>query len=327
VPDYGLMQGLAEGLKSGLDSYNSAKRYNEDKAQKDKLYNLQLLKAGYQDTPSGLVPRQDKSAYGETLRGAAVQNYKLANPNATDQDLEKAIPHGLLPEQYEKFGSMVKPALTYQGQATRAKSYEDIGHERNKIAGAGLDLRQSNQALSFGKGVQKDPIILAAEQQNNSIQKGLTTLESGKLTPQAWHEVQIDLANVISNGKSAAQGTIARTAADTLESKKAEIEQYISSHPQDVGSPEMKAYVGQRFRDIQKVNQQIRSGRTKELTDTSAAAAPNNKYMSSVNQGLMQQNPPPAAPQMSPEDQQAVQWAQGNPKDPRAQQILKMHGM
>lgn len=36
-------------------------------------------------------------------------------------------------------------------------------------------------------------------------------------------------------------------------------------------------------------------------------------------------NTPP--PQLSPQDQQAVDWAKGNPNDPRAQRILKLHGM
>ncbi len=45
------------------------------------------------------------------------------------------------------------------------------------------------------------------------------------------------------------------------------------------------------------------------------------------------QQPQAAAPaqglvgKTSPEDLAAIQWAQSNPKDPRAAQILKLHGM
>lgn len=337
MPDYGLMQGLAEGLKSGLDSYNSAKKYNDDKAQKDKLYNLQLLKAGYEEDPSkqgGLVPSKDNTAYGETIRGAALQNYKLANPNATDEDVEKALPHGLLPEQYKEFGNMVKPALTYQGQNARAKSYSDVGHERNQMTGKGLALRENNSANAINKQVYGDPVVKATDMQQNSISKGMQQLDSKDkpITNQMLNEIQADYANALTGGRQAAQGTIHDQQMQTMQAKAANLKQYITGAPEQAATPEQIKYFKTAFNELRSLNQQIRESRVNSLTAGSEAAYGNqgsfgkvigNLKQNANGQGLI----PQSTPQVSPEDQQAIDWAQGNPKDPRAQQILKMHGM
>ncbi len=359
MADLGLMGGLAAGLQAGLSSYQQAKKYNDeeqhkkaDEVMKAKLYKIQMAQAGYQENPddpngglmvtpqhqqeldlskakttSALSGLQPNSPYAETIRGAAVRQAKLTNPNLTDDQLEQQIPHGLMADQYEKLAGIMKPEIAgyygMQGKQAFANAYKDVGTQRNQIASGNLDLRKSNQAMQFGKGVNNDKIVLASDQQNNAIQKGVNALNSGTVTPQLWHEIQIDLANAISGGRTAAQGTIHNVTADTMATKAAQMEQYVTSHPEDIGSPQMKQYVKDRLMELQKLNQKIKQDRVKELGQTAGQAAPNNQYVSSVIGGLNSS----AAPQMAPEDKQAIEWAQGNPKDPRAQKILKAHGM
>jgi len=333
--DTGLMQGLAEGLHQGLDSYNQAKKYNEEKSMKDRLYKLQLLKAGVQEDPTGgLIPRQGSAQLGEAMRGAAVQNYKMANPNATDQDLESAVPHGLMPEQYKQIGDMVKPALTYQGQNARAKSYSDIGHERNQIAGASLGLREKNSANAINKQVVSDPVVKATDMQQNSISKGIQQLESKDkpITNQMLNEIQADYANALTGGRQAAQGTIHDQQMQTLQAKTANLKQYITGAPEQAATPQQIAYFKTAFNELRGLNKQIRESSVNSLTGGAQAAYGDkgafgnvigNLKQNASGQGLI----PQAAPQVSPEDQQAIDWAKANAKDPRAQQILKMHGM
>ncbi len=292
--DSGLMAGLGAGLTQGLNSYQAAKQYNDQKEQTKKLYNLQLLKSGVQEDPSapgGLIPRQSNTQLGEAMRGAAVQNYKLANPNATDQELETAIPHGLMPDQYKQIGDMVKPALTYQGQNARASAFSDVGHERNKIAAGGLNLRQENSANAINKQVVGDPVVKATDMQQNSITKGIQQLNSKDkpITNQMLNEIQADYANALTGGRQAAQGTIHDQQMQTLQAKAANLKQYITGAPTEAATPEQVKYFKTAFNELRGLNQQIRQSRVQTLTGGAQAAYGNQgafgNVIGNLNQG------------------------------------------
>lgn len=50
--DYGLLSGLAEGIKSGVQSYQETKRYKDDQDQKAKQAKMGLLTQGYEEDPA-----------------------------------------------------------------------------------------------------------------------------------------------------------------------------------------------------------------------------------------------------------------------------------
>ncbi len=66
-------------------------------------------------------------------------------------------------------------------------------------------------------------------------------------------------------------------------------------------------------RPVNALRQRMGEGNFKNLQDT---------YLNRFNQPSNA-----STPQLSTQDQQAIQWAKSNPKDPRAAQILQMHGM
>ncbi len=313
--DTGLMSGLAAGLQQGLDSYNQAKRYNEQKAQQDKLYKLQLLKAGVQEDESGgLIPRQGNAAYGESMRGVAINNYKLANPNASEEEINQKIPPNLLPEQYEKIGSGFKPALTFQGQNARAQSYEHVGQRRNDIAEKGLNLRENNSANAINKQVVGNPLVKAIDSQLFSLSKGENQLNSKDkpITNQLLNEIQADYANSLTGGRQAAQGTIHDQQMQTMQAKAANLKQYITGEPTQAASPQQIAYFKQAFKELRSLNQQTRESAVNALTGGAEAAYGNQgsfgrvigNLKSGAKQGLLPQEDSSQDPKISQYAQQ-----------------------
>ncbi len=287
------MQGLAEGLKEGLSSYQAAKKGNEDEIQKKKLYQLQLLKAGVQEdpnNPSGLIPRQDDSVFTGALRKSTLEAYKQAYPGKTDEEYNSAVPEHLMGSQYKEIGGSIKPVITLQGQGKRADSFEKIGHERNQIAAGSLGLRQKTTANAINKQVMGDPVVKATDMQQNSIAKGEQQLNSKDkpITIQMLNEIQNDYANAITGGRQAAQGTIHDQQMQTLAAKAANLKQYITGSPEQAATPEQIKYFKTAFNELKGLNQQIRQSRVKSLTGGAEAAYGNQGVFGNVIGNLNQ---------------------------------------
>ncbi len=336
--DSGLMQGLAEGLKAGMSSYQEAKKYNEAEEDKKttartnkKLYQLQLLKAGVQEDPNnpeGLIPRQDNTAFTNALRNSTLSAYKQAYPNLKDDEYNAAVPPGLMSNQYKELGGSIKPVITLQGQADRAKSYADIGHERNNIARAGLGLRERNSANAINKQFAGDPIVKAVDMQQNSILKGEQQLNSKDkpITNQMLNEIQNDYANAITGGRQAAQGTIHDQQMQTAQARLANLKQYVTGAPEQAATPEQIKYFKTAFNELKGLNQQIRKSRIDTLSEGSDAAYGNEGPFGRVigtqrknanGQGLIAAPAPQSGPKIGDVEDGHV-FLGGNPADPKS---------
>ncbi len=330
MPDYGLMQGLAQGLQAGLDTYTLAKKYNDQKDQQQKQYNLELFKAKAKvdpSNPNGLIPRESDAQLGPALRSAAMQNVRMASPGLSEEEYQQRVPPNLPPEQYKQLGDMYKPSITYQGQNARAKSYSDIGHERNQIAASGLDLRSRNSANAINKQVVGDPVVKATDMQQNSISKGIQQLESKDkpITNQMLNEIQADYANALTGGRQAAQGTIHDQQMQTLQAKAANLKQYITGAPEQAATPQQIQYFKTAFNELRGLNKQIRESRVNSLTSGAQAAYGDKGAFGNVignlkqnanGQGLL---PPPTqqGPKAGDVEDGHV-FLGGNPADPKS---------
>ncbi len=196
-----------------------------------------------------------------------------------------------------------------------------------------LGVSLGNQAVHAADTFDKDSNLQKLTQQQQQIQRGKHTLDSVSiLTPQMFNEIQMDIANAISGGKSAAVSTQNKVEFSTLETEFQGLKQRLTNKPQDIQSPEIKKYIGEvldRLNDAYSNNmygraQQLAKGRSKAYGSNPAALEVMNEkvgsYKPAEHKGLLKEA-------VDPKDQAAIQWAQDNPDDPRSAQILKLHGM
>lgn len=113
MADYGLLSGLAEGIKSGVQSYQDTKRYNDEKTRRDRQDQLQQ-----QAFQSGLIGKDQElnpdsgqiqlSEFGKQKQAAEASNYDPNSAkaqflrNSAEQFGAKNLPQGLLPTDYDK---------------------------------------------------------------------------------------------------------------------------------------------------------------------------------------------------------------------------------
>lgn len=358
MPDYGLLGGLGQGLQAGFQAYMGERKHQEEtrsnalaKALQAKLGGVQLNAAGtgYDDTPEkaeqgrvGLLKTtaegqeyDPKSPHAGLLRNIAIQQIKSAHPDYSDEQVSKIVPEGLSASQYKEAAGLLKPELSgyynMQGRKYQADTSRENARERNEIARGGLDLRSKNAANSINKEVMHDKVVQATDMQNNSIAKGLQQLNSKDkpITLQMLNEIQNDYANAITGGRQAAQGTIHDQQMQTLEGKAANLKQYITGNPAQAATPQQIAYFKTAFKELQGLNQGIRKQRVQTLTQGAQNAYGDQGAFGNVISNLNQNaGGESLAPQeITPEDQQAIAWAKANPKNPKALQILKLHGM
>jgi len=95
MSDLGLLAGLAGGLQEGVKSYQTERRYQEEKAKEEetknaqrKLLAFQMLKEGYEETPEGttLTPmgRRRQELENEKLESEAAKNRASARYGGVD---------------------------------------------------------------------------------------------------------------------------------------------------------------------------------------------------------------------------------------------------
>lgn len=350
--DWGMMGGIGEGLQAGVESYMKMRTIQEDKRQRDlnqalqaKLAGVQLNKAGtgWDDTAEGKEKSRigmlklgseaqeydPNNAHAGLLRNIAIQQVKTAHPDYGEDRVNELVPQGLSAAQYKEAAGLLKPELGGYYGLQGKQAIADAMKGRTEVARGGLDLRRGQMAQGINKQVNSDKVVQSTDQQQAAIAKGLDRLSSSQpMTPQMFNEVQMDLANAITGGRVAAQGTIHRVEMENMASKIAQIQQKLSSSPTDINAPEMKKYLQQTFGELKNLNQRIREKRVKTLTQQASQAfgseGPFGSVIENLNQGATGEeqivNP------MSPQDEAAISWAKANPKDPRAAQILQMHG-
>ncbi len=296
MADYGMMGGIGEGLQSFMQTYmqqrnaqNKSRQDTLDQALKAKLAGVKMNSSGdaWEYTPEKekeielgkLKSSSEMQKYDPTnphagfLRNIAIQQIKSSHPEYSDEQVSGLVPEGLSADQYKEATGLLKPELSGYYSMKGREAMANVYGERNKIQREGLNLRQGQVAEGINKKVMNDKIVSAADSQQAAINKGLDRLNSGQaMTPQMFNEVQIDLANAITGGRTAAQGTIHRVEMDNMASKIAEIQQKLSSSPTDINAPAMKKYLKDTFTELRNLNKSIRQKRVKALTNQSAQA-------------------------------------------------------
>lgn len=359
MADYGLLAGLAEGIKSGVQSYQDTKKYNDEqeRRKKDEARQAQQFQLGLLDknaevdpatgelkrnslaqaeydrqtqalTPGSEFSKKKAQATRDLVSSVDPKYAKFITDDMSAKDIEENTKEGLL-------GKIIQGEFGARGrEATSSR----VG-ERNQILREGLDLRRENQASHVADLFDKDKIIQDSTQQKNRIQNGRHTLESAKtLTPQMLDEIQADINAAISKGGSNAASLEHKRTFNSLGIEATRLKQRLTDKPEDINNPEIKQYLTDIMNRLEGAYDLNMSERAKSLSAgrgfsskraQDALEGKKGLYIKDDKaQGLLSQ-PQSAA---HPEDSKAVAWAKQNMKssDPKtrgmAQQILSTNG-
>lgn len=292
MADYGLMQGLAEGIKSGLDSYQSARKYNDEKTMKDKLYNLQLLQSGYkqgvnENGESGLIPTPQKTAelnlnklkqqseteeltpdtpqanaLGGLLREQLVKTHKGYKP---EQINALITPHQSAKAYKEQLG-LIKPEISMQSAfdaaAMRAGPLGDMANTRKDA--------QTEKAVNDVVNDKQLANHIQRISGANRIQSQMEAAAQGKFvdTKQLLGDINAEYTNLLTGSSNPAaskqEQTSYRTAAEGLSG----MLQQLSANPQSINSPGIMKQLAAQVEDLKGNYQDALEIRGKSLKRT-----------------------------------------------------------
>lgn len=334
MPDYGLINGIGQGLQTAFKTYINERNRHDSLRQQNLANALKLREEGVQiksGTEQSLNPELESSGgneqYSGLLRNVARDQLKTVHPDYNDEQLDQMIPQGLSAAQYEKAAGLLKPSIgafaTLEGRKVMANAMQG----RNQIMSGNLDLNRAKAASGISDKVNKDKVVQATDLQQAAIAKGLDRLNSNQpMTPQMLNEVQMDLANAITGGRVAAQGTVHRVEMQNMAQKMANLQQYLSSNPTDVNSPGIKKYLKQTFDELNQLNQKIREKRVKNLTGQAKQAYGTQGPFGGVISDL-EQNANGENQIVSPEQQfspDVLQYAKAHNISPEQAQAIKL---
>jgi hypothetical protein len=139
--------------------------------------------------------------------------------------------------------------------------------ESRKLREKALGYNEDSKAEKAVSAIHKDPIVVKGQQQINAVERGIHTLSSGvKITPSLLSEIQMDIANALSGGGVAAQGTIHRTEFSSLQQDYTRLKERLTNQPQDVNSPELKSQLMNVMSRLKNAYQQSVGERAKSLS-------------------------------------------------------------
>lgn len=228
--DWGLLGGLAEGIKSGFESYRKEKQDIMDRAMKRRLEQLQLAKEGYQISPTDeslieMTPEaQQKKKYetglydptSEASKNARLQARGLLKA-AGAPDVESIIPEGATAKDILGESSLYGKAITGIYGMKGREMATDRFQRGYDIKEQSLALRRGEMASKAGQAVEHDPIVMQAKKTNNSLDRALSMMKGNvPITAKNFAILQQDMINAMAPGGAATEGKVNREMVETL---------------------------------------------------------------------------------------------------------------
>lgn len=362
---YGLLGGLAQGVKEGLGTYQQFRQMNrQDAIDEENKKNKALLVA--------LQQKQLQAQIAEKgLQENPTGGYGLTPQEQEKRDLERTEKLGGL------MGKGVGPAngsplskYTKDLQFLSAPKGSIVGEasEAKKIAAQGLagyraqnmDLRTSKNAGDVGAHYESDPILKLSKTNLNSLTRSSSILDNPNkpVTTKDLNLAYNDYINAVAAGGTATEGKINRELPTNWETTWNDFKQR-AGESDDLRKTSagkqlidmLKENISTVRRDMsQAIGEQAYNIHSNSLDSTNPKAVETNKrklkeyapekyqelygpkpakgMMAPTGQpGSMQPGAPQPQQQLTPQDQRAIQWAQSNRGNPDAEQILKLHGI
>lgn len=218
MADYGMIGGIAQGLQTGLDTYTKLRQQQETNKRLDQAQQLQGLLSGAQKDDQGnwaLTPEKqsevdfNKSKYDPTnpyassARSVGISTYKLANPKASDEDVNAAFPEGQSGAAYERTSGLLKPELTAQTKTNSllttlaARNAGTQGKDQTK---ATKDLRTSLEQMRGNPAVQQAEKDIYSSDKADSLANLYG--DPNKLSPQQVNLLSTEIGKIAHGGSS-----------------------------------------------------------------------------------------------------------------------------
>lgn len=207
MPDYGLISGLAQGLQSGLESYQSTramnlkeKRDKEEDERRKREYKLGLLKSGYNESPEGLLSKTDEQVFKEEedkdLKRLGIQeraaaaglepvygkDQKLASFKP-GKDFRKGDPvtHELQMARLDDMKRRQEESKPQQAQsATFARRIEQAEESMKKLSDKGYNRADPQQGLmAYAPGMLQPENFKLQDQAERNFVNAVLRRESG----------------------------------------------------------------------------------------------------------------------------------------------------
>lgn len=314
--------------------------------------------AKYQATPrqtdwrplAALVDTQfgGGGAFGKAAQAIAPESEaeKQKTINSSLKDIA-TLSGGLTKEQREYY----KEKLNEQSYELNRQLKERLAQEANKtkIAAANpvakyrearLDLATSKNAGDVGSAYEKDKILKDTKTSANSLlrSESILTNREKPVTTTDLNLAYNDYINAVAAGGAATEGKIQREMPVTFETEWNRLKQKAGRNEDLRKSPTGAALIDLLQKNITKVKEDLNAAKGEQAYNI------HSNFMNSTNPKAIETNKrklkeyapekynelyggSSAEKEVSDEDAAAVDWAKKNSDDPRAQQILKMHGM
>lgn len=351
------LQGLAEGLKSGLLTYQQQKQYQDEKDLKKQYLAAHLAENNLLQDPTGAIqptPFLQKKQEAE-MAGYGTQIAEN-DPNVLKQtaDIQKGIlsKHGVnIPE------GTLGPAVNKV--VPTAEKFATIDASKNKLDFA-TEYRNNNRLDKMTENLKNDLDPNKARAGNFAdiskrylgMQRLKTLMTDAKgnvanLPHQQMEEAVLGMASVLAPGGQPSEGIVKNLLPDTAVGSGQKFLSWFLNKPEGAAQQAFtKLYLETINRESDLAEKQLKEIQTQRLSAHSSLKKMDPDRYKSVLQaygldedskkGLMQAPPQTApangliAPQKLPAhpmDAEAIQYAKENPNDPMSAQILKANGM
>ncbi len=313
----GLLVGLGEGMKSGVESYNQAR----DRKMKEKQYAQGLLKEGYQETEDG----------GLVMTSDAAEKLKFDQSQKNLTQEREALQHGLLTKK--------DPSGLITG-FERDTSYQDPAKYKTKLEIEKLEREAGDSAFkktTEGR-IQNAPSEVKSKVGNvnsilNNISNYRNLVKSGEsqsyLTPETPLIGGLVKSTPIDEIRAQIEENFGRLMSGGAIGQQEEkrFRQMIPTAA-DFRDPKVVERKLALLEDEMKIKLDAYAGEGRGASSALAKKDPvaDGGSLDRRNQ-RMSKNSSIADPQKQhPQSNEALNWAKQNPKDPRAVEIMKRLG-
>lgn len=336
MPDYGLLAGLAEGLKSGVQSYQDTSRYNDERKRKmeqdalaKRLADYQMLNAGYQQSDGGQIEMTPEKMREKSFEETVKQGGLLKSGQKAELNPETNA-YNLVP---------VPGFKDTETDLTRAKIKTEEARAKELLAragggkNAGGKIVPANDALQAGS-VEASLAALDDVSNNLANNKDIIGPAQGRLSSlQALGEFgETGKRAKVLRGNLRTNAQIIGKYLEGGKLTDSDIARYEQMLP---GLNDSEEVAQNKIASLQRL---IAQKQNSELNTLQSAGYDTNQMARApitATPGLLTKTRPAAgllapqagASQMNPEDQAAMEWAQANKQDPRAVQIMKRLGV